>query len=120
MLLIPCEHLELKPLLSQPYFIYPHIIYSIGIRGMFLVSWNELIASRLHSTRNQDELEVCSCDGNTGLLVYEVNTQEYTGKGTCKPDLICATLMIEKHRALLSTREVKKHPHRATTLDEFF
>ena len=87
---------------------------------MFLVSWNELIAARLHSTRNQDELEVCCCPRNKGLLVYDVTTREYLGQGTCELDMICATLMIEKHRALLSTREVNKNPHRATTLDEFF
>jgi hypothetical protein len=87
---------------------------------MFLVSWNELIAARLHSARNLDELEVCCCPRNNGLLVYDANTQEYLGQGTCNTDMICATLMIEKHRALLSRREVKKSPHRVTTLDEFF
>jgi len=87
---------------------------------MFLVSWNELIAARLNSTRDSDELEVCCCPRRNGLLVFDVNTQEYTGIGTCELEMICATLMIEKHRALISKREVKKQTHRATTLDEFF
>ena len=65
-------------------------------------------------------MEVCCCPRRQGLLIYEFGTQSYLGQGGCEPTKICATLMIAKHRALLSKRQPKKRSLRETTLDEFF
>ena len=89
---------------------------------MALVSWVELIASRLESAKKplRDEVDVCSCPRPNGLLTYEFKTEAYTGRGSCETDKVCAILMIAKHRALLSDRKSKRRALRKATLDEFF
>jgi len=88
-----------------------------------LVSWSELIASRLESTKkiHGEEMEICCCPRQQGILIYDFENQTYVERGSCKSDKICAILMIAKHHALMSNNsQPKKQALRETTLDEFF
>ncbi len=87
-----------------------------------MVSWSELIASRLESAKkiHGEEMEICCCPRQKGILFYDFENQTYIERGSCKSDKICAILMIAKHHALMSNRQPKKQNLRETTLDEFF
>ncbi|MFX0195217.1 MAG: hypothetical protein ACFFCW_03765 [Candidatus Hodarchaeota archaeon] len=87
-----------------------------------MVSWSELIASRLESTKKiyGGEMEICCCPRQQGVLIYNIENQTYVERGSCKSDKICAILMIAKHHAFMSNNQPKKQTHRETTLDEFF
>ncbi|MFQ6123877.1 MAG: hypothetical protein ACE5R6_04620 [Candidatus Heimdallarchaeota archaeon] len=87
-----------------------------------MVSWSELIASRLESTKRFQggEMEICCCPRQQGVLFYDYEKRTYIEQGSCKSDKICAILMIAKHHAFMTNQQHKKQTFRETTLDEFF